>query len=127
MARTITGAWVAAMCAIVMASSARPGAAGPAKTAAKPKATTSVTLTGCLRADGNKFVLTHLQGEQAPKGRSWKTGFVKKTTRDIEVVSAASGPKLKDQVGHQVTLTGVKDSDTHVQARSIKRLGASCQ
>jgi hypothetical protein len=85
-----------------------------------------VTLTGCLHADGGKYVLTDLKGDKAPKGRSWKSGFIKKSTKDVEVVSAASGPKLKDHVGHQVTLTGVKNGDTHIQAKSIKHVAASC-
>ena len=86
----------------------------------------SVTLTGCLHADGGKYMLTDLKGDQAPKGRSWKSGWIKKSTKDVEVLTSKSGPKLKDHVGHQVTLTGVRNGETHIQAKSIKHVAASC-
>jgi len=118
---TLTGASVAVLGALLVL------AAQPAesRTAAKAAAE-SVTLTGCLHADGGKYVLTDLKGDKAPKGRSWKTGWVEKSTKDVEIVTAASGPKLKDHVGHEVTLTGVKNGETHIQAKSIKHVAASC-
>jgi len=70
MTRTITGAWVAALCAAVMMMAARTDAAAGKKPAAKAKE--SITLTGCLHADGGKYMLTDLKGDQAPKGRNWK-------------------------------------------------------
>jgi|SRR5213076_3274114 len=118
---TLTGASVAALGALLML------VAQPAESKTPTKGSNeSVTLTGCLHADGGKYMLTDLKGDKAPKGRSWKTGWVKKTTKDVQVVSTSSGPKLKDHVGHQVTLTGVRSGDTHVQARSIKHVAASC-
>ncbi len=118
---TLTGATVAALGALLML------AAQPAEvTAAKTTTAESVTVTGCLHADGGKYMLTDIKGNNAPKGRNWKTGFVTKTSKPIEVVSANSGPKLKDHVGHEVTLTGVRNSDTHMQARSIKHVATSC-
>lgn len=118
---TLTGASVAALGAVLMLS-AQPA---ESRTAAKP-ASQSITLTGCLHADGSKYVLTDLKGEKAPKGRNWKTGWITKTTKNVEVVSTSSGPKLKDHVGHQVTLTGVRNGDSHLQARSIRHVAASC-
>ena len=118
---TLTGASVAALGAVLMLS-AQPA---ESRTAAKP-ASQSITLTGCLHADGGKYVLTDLKGEKVPKGRNWKTGWITKTTKNVEVVSTSSGPKLKDHVGHQVTLTGVRNGDSHLQARSIKHVAASC-
>lgn len=117
---TLTGASVAALGALLML------AAQPADGKTPKKANESVTLTGCLQSSGSKYVLTDLKGDKAPKGRNWKTGFITKTTKDVEVVSSASGPKLKDHVGHQVTLTGVRNGETHVQARSIKQVSSSC-
>jgi len=118
---TLTGASVAAIGALLML------AAQPAESKTRPaKANESVTLTGCLHADGGKYMLTDLKGDRAPKGRNWKTAWITKSTKNIEIVSTSSGPKLKDHVGHQVTLTGVRNGDTHVQARSIKHVAASC-
>lgn len=117
---------------------AAPAKAAPAKgAAAKPAPATptaqeladarnAITLTGCLEADGRKFMLTDLEGSQAPKGRSWKTGFITKRTKDVEVVGSSSSVKLGDHLGHKVSVVGVKDGDTHLRARSIKQLATSC-
>ena len=120
---TLTGASVAALGALLVLA-AQPAEGRTSPTGAK--AAESVTLTGCLHADGGKYMLTDLKGDEAPKGRSWETGWVKKSTKDVEIVTAASGPKLKDHVGHEVTLTGVKNGETHIQAKSIKHVAASC-
>src|SRR5439155_20475896 len=108
---TFTGASVAALGALLLLA-AQPAESKTAAT--KAKASQSVTLTGCLHADGGKYTLTDLKGDKAPKGRNWKTGFITKTTKDVQVVTAASGPKLKDHVGHQVTLTGVRNGETQM-------------
>lgn len=153
MTRSITAAATAALCAILLltvqintSAQSKTAAKAPAK-AAPPKATpakaapakaaaakvvvapvepgNSVTLTGCLEAGGRKYMLTDLEGAKAPKGRSWKTGFVTKKSKDVEIV-ATSGVKLGDHLGHKVTVVGVRDGDTHLRARSIKQLAASC-
>ena len=117
----LTAASVAALGAMLML------AAQPAESRTATKAAAeSITLTGCLHADGGKYMLTDLRGDKAPKGRSWKSGWIKKSTKDVEVVTEKSGPKLKDHVGHQVTLTGVRKGETYMQARSIKHVAASC-
>ena len=106
-----------------------PAKAAPAKTAAARIAAAPVpgdTLTGCLEADGAKYKLTGLKGTEVPKGRSWKTGFITKKSKDVEVVGASAALKLKDHVGHKVSVVGVKDGDTHFQARSVKQLAGSC-
>ena len=116
---TLTGASVAALGALLML------VAQPAEstTTAKPKTSSeSITLTGCLHADGAKYKLTDLKGTE---GRSWKTAWITKSTKNVGVVTTSSGPKLKDHVGHQVTLTGVKNGD-NLQARSIKHVATSC-
>jgi hypothetical protein len=146
MARRIASAWIAAAaCAativtapsIVSAANQRPAAKKTtAAAASKPRAKAatppagptipSVTFTGCLEAHGAKYVLTDLQGSAAPKGRNWKTGFIKKSSKDVDVVSLSSTLKLKDHVGHQVAVTGVQDDDVHMKARSLKHLASSC-
>jgi len=76
--------------------------------------------------DGYHYEMTDLRGAQAPKARSWKTGFITKTTKTVEVVGASTTVRLNDHVGRQVTVVGMKDDDTHVKVSSIKRLSASC-
>ena len=142
MTRRMTAAGTAAVCATLLVTvqintSAQgrtppqaPAKAAPAKAAAAKvvvapvQSSNSVTLTGCLEADGRKYMLTDLEGTQAPKGRSWKTGFVTKKSKDMEVV-ATSGVKLGDHIGHKVSVVGVQNA-THLQARSIKQLAAFC-
>lgn len=150
MTRTMTAAGTAALCAIALLTmqintsaqsktpakapaktatakaapaKAAPAKAAPAKVAAAP--VDSITLTGCLEADGRKYMLTDLEGAQAPKGRSWKTGFVMKKSKDVEITSSSS-VKLGDHLGHKVSVVGVRNGDTHLQARSIKQIAASC-
>ena len=118
MTRMVTAGTLAAIGAIALAI-APLGAAAPA--------TTSTTMTGCLQADGGKYMLTKLEGADAPKSRSWKTGFIKKTAaKDVEVVGASSSLKLKDQVGRKVTVSGTRDGDVRFKAQSIKQIAKSC-
>ena len=114
-------------------------AAAPAKTAAAKaapaKATVkavpaaepigSITMTGCLHADGRKYMLTNLEGSQVPTGRNWKTAFVTKKSKDVEV-TPSPGVRLGDHLGRKVSVVGTRDGDTHLQARSIKQLTGSC-
>ena len=87
---------------------------------------TTVTITGCLeRADETTFRLRDTVGEDAPKSRSWKSGFLKKGSASIEVVDAAHRLKLPDHVGQKVTVTGTL-VDREMQVRSLSRVATSC-
>jgi hypothetical protein len=98
------------------------------KTAPVPKVPMT-TMTGCLKMDGNQYQLTNVEGARVEKGRSWKTGFITKSTKNVQVDGASSSVRLKDQVGHKVSVVGTqdtKDGETHLRASSIKRVSASC-
>ena len=114
MKRTIAAFCVAASIATAAA------AAGPAK---------SVTLTGCVRngAERNTFVLTKVEGADAPRSRGWKTGYLLKRRSDVAVVPAASAVRLKDHVGRRVTVSGTLEdkNGTRLKARSVRAL-SSC-
>jgi hypothetical protein len=87
--------------------------------------TPPVTITGCLERDGDGFRLKDTSGTDAPRSRSWKSGFLKKGPAPIDVVDAVSTLKLTDQVGQRVSVTGtLVDRDMH--ARTVRRVGASC-
>jgi hypothetical protein len=103
-----------------------PAATEPAAT--EPAATlAAVTITGCLeRADETTFRLKDTVGEDAPKSRSWKSGFLKKGSTSIEVVDAAHQLKLSDHVGQKVSLTGTL-VDREMQVRSLQRVSTSCE
>jgi hypothetical protein len=136
MARRTNAVWLAALGAglMMMAAQAHGAVAQKATTTQKPAAqktapapkVPTTTFTGCLKMDGNQFELTDVEGNQAEKGRNWKTGFVTKSTKNIQVVGASSSVRLKEQVGHKVTVVGTKDGETHLKASSIKRVAASC-
>jgi hypothetical protein len=85
-----------------------------------------VTLTGCLEHDNDAFRLKDTTGENAPKSRSWKSGFLKKKTPTIEVVDRANRLQLPDHVGERVVVTGML-VDREMQVRSLRRVATSCK
>jgi hypothetical protein len=110
---------LAAFCAAVAMSSV-------AVAAQKPK---TVTLTGCVRsaAERNVFVLTKVDGADAPRARGWKTGYLLKRPSNLEVVPGVSSIRLRDHVGRRVTVTGTLEQKDRAQirARTI-RIVSSC-
>jgi hypothetical protein len=113
----------------VTASNARTAVAGPepassAKTATAT-ATATATVSGCLERDGDSFRLKDVSGADAPKARSWKSGFLKKGPAAIEVVDGGRALKLSDQVGRRVSVTGVL-AGRELTAQSLRRVAATC-
>jgi len=106
--------------ATTTASAAAPAAASPSAAAAAAP----VTITGCLEVDKDGFRLKDTTGADAPKSRSWKSGFLKKGQAKIEL-SAAPGTNLATQVGRRVSVTGTLD-DRQMDVRSVRRMAASC-
>src|SRR5436190_5586173 len=89
------------------------------------KAPAIVTIAGCLERDGDGFRLKDVSGADAPKARSWKSGFLKKGTPSVDVVDATHALRLADQVGKRVSVTGAF-ADRELNARSLRRVAASC-
>ena len=117
--RTIAAIVVCAVNATVVAGAA---AKGKAKASA---ASPSVTVSGCLERDDSVFKLTETSGAQAPQERSWKTAFLTKRNSDLDVIEKSKRLKLKDHVGHRISLTGtVADHEMH--AASVRHLASSC-
>jgi len=96
---------------------------GDSPAAAKKPA--PVTITGCLERDDNSFRLKETVGENAPKSRSWKSGFLKKGPAPVAVVDASNRLKLPAHVGERVSVTGTL-VDREMQGRSLQRVAASC-
>ncbi len=95
----------------------------PAAASAETAAATPVTITGCLEASvsEDRFRLADTEGDNAPKARSWKSGFLKKRTAPVDLVGV--NPRaLEMHVGKKVSATGVltsrelKVSSVHVVA-----------
>ena len=105
-----------------------PSAAAPAAArASAPKAVAAtapiVTLTGCLERDDESFRLKDTDGADAPKSRSWKTGFLTKRKAAIEVADPAN--RLQSHIGERVSVTGVL-VDREMQVQSLKRVASTC-
>jgi hypothetical protein len=99
-------------------------AAGESGTSGTVRESATTTITGCLDGDGQRFELKDIAGTDVPKGRSWKSGFLKKGPKPIDVVDRA-GLDLSSHVGQRVTLSGTL-ADREMQVRSIRRVAASC-
>jgi hypothetical protein len=84
-----------------------------------------VTITGCLEQNDDRFRLKDTSGDNAPKSRSWKSGFLRKGPAPIQIVDASHRLKLTDHVGKRVTVTGVL-VDREMRARSVQRVAPSC-
>jgi hypothetical protein len=106
----------------------------PSATAAEPaSAETTGTITGsdlatvegCLVQDADQFRLKNTTGEEAPKGRSWKSGFLHKGSKPIDVLDSSHRLNLGRHVGERVAVTGVLDN-RELQGTALKRVSASC-
>jgi hypothetical protein len=84
-----------------------------------------VTITGCLEQADETFRLKDTTGADAPKARSWKSGFLKKGSASIAVVDSAHRLKLPTHVGQRVSVTGLL-VNREMQIRSLQRVAASC-
>ena len=119
-AAKVTAATPGAKPAVVTAS-AKPAAADlPANAVAETLEV--ITLTGCLQHDDGTFRLKDTASEDAPKSRSWKSGFLKKRAASVEIVDSANRLGLPTHVGQRVTVTGVL-LRKEMRARAVQRLG----
>ena len=111
------------------AASAAPATATPAL-AATSIATVEpapVTITGCLEVSVNadEFRLTDTQGFDAPKSRSWKSGFIKKHSAPVMLVDVADSHATQAQVGKRVAVTGHLASN-QLSVGSLRVVSPSC-
>jgi hypothetical protein len=110
-------------------ASAAPAHAAPAL-ASTPVAIVEpapVTITGCLEVSVNadEFRLTDTQGLDAPKSRSWRTGFIKKHSAPVMLVELADAHSLQTQVGKRVAATGHLASN-ELRVSSLRVVAPSC-
>jgi hypothetical protein len=97
--------------------------APPATPSTAQAAQAAATITGCLEKHGDGFRLNDTSGADAPKSRSWKFGFLKKGSADVDLVNA--GTATAKHVGTRVRVTGTLD-DHLMRVRSINRVADSC-
>jgi hypothetical protein len=84
-----------------------------------------VTITGCLEREDEAFRLTDTTGTDAPKSRSWRSGFLKKHATAVDLVDAGGAARLPKYVGQRVAATGVL-VNREMQVHSLQRLATSC-
>lgn len=102
-----------------------------AKIAARPQGAETateaepVTIEGCLVQDDATFRLKNTSGEDAPKGRSWKSFGLHKGSKTLDVVDARHRLNLAGHVGERVSVTGMLD-DKELQGSAIRRVAESC-
>jgi hypothetical protein len=128
-ARTASAAPPPAAASVPVATPAADAIVAPvaaAESTANAPVQKPVTITGCLERDAENFRLKDTTGENAPKARSWKSGFLKKGSASVEVVDAANKVKLPSHVGQRVSVTGTL-VDREMLVRSLQRVSASCK
>ena len=85
-----------------------------------------VTISGCLEQDDERFRLKDTTGDNAPKGRSWRSGFLRRSASTIDVIDQADRHHLPTYVGQRVSVTGML-VDREMQVRSVSIVAESCQ
>jgi outer membrane biosynthesis protein TonB len=114
--------------------SAKPAEATPVMTSAKAlesrPATTqdgeesvAATISGCLIRDDGMFQLKDTAGDQAPKSRSWKSGFIKKGSARVDLIDASN--RLAPHVGYRITVSGPL-TDREMQVHLVRGTTERC-
>ena len=104
----------------------------PAAASAGPTGTASaaqnkpVSITGCLQHAGDGFVLKNAEGAAVSKTRSWKSGFLRRSSPSVDLLDAGNDARLASHVGQRVAVTGPL-AGGEMQVQSLRRLAASCQ
>jgi hypothetical protein len=91
-----------------------------------PEPTTPAsTISGCVESNDGSLWLTDTSGADAPKSRSWKSGFFKKRSARVEITDASHTLQLSSYIGQRVAATGTL-VDRELRAHSLKRVAGSC-
>jgi hypothetical protein len=99
----------------------------PPLVAAGTGGTLPVTITGCLEVsvDQDEFRLTDTEGVDAPKSRSWRSGFLKKRSAPVALVAPPDRLALQTHVGRRVAATGLLSSHD-LKVSALRVVGSSC-
>jgi hypothetical protein len=114
--------------AVAPSTAPAPAATGTAGTpeTISPAATKPVSITGCLQRNDRGFLLKDTEGADAPKSRSWKSGFIKRSPSSVMLNDKANAAHLASYVGQRVSVTGPL-TDREMRVTSLRRVAASCQ
>jgi hypothetical protein len=103
----------------------KPAPVAPTSSPAREEDDAPVTLTGCLAYENQTFRLKDVSGADAPKSRSWRSGFLRKRASPVELMDARGTLSLASHVGQRVAATGTL-TEREMRVRSLQRLSASC-
>jgi hypothetical protein len=89
--------------------------------------TAPVTITGCLEVSvsQDEYRLTDTEGLDAPKSRSWKTGFLKRRAAPVSLIEPSDRTALRKNVGRRVAATGTLNS-RDLKVSTLRVVGPSC-
>jgi hypothetical protein len=111
--------------AAMLAASAAAAGADSGPTIPPTAKSAPITITGCLAREDAAYKLKDTTGDNAPKARNWKSGFLKKGPAPLELYDTANRVKLPAHVGQRVSVTGeLRDREMYV--RSLKPVSTSC-
>jgi hypothetical protein len=87
-----------------------------------------VTLTGCLETSVNRdeFRLSDTEGANAPRSRSWRTGFLTKRSAPVALIESSDPQGMLGQVGKRVAATG-QLVDREMKVSSVRVVSNSCE
>ncbi len=108
----------------VDASAAAPSASAVPGSSSALSAT--VTVAGCLERSDKGFRLKNTSGADAPKSRSWKTGFFTKRSASIDLSDQRGSAYLAEHLGERVSVTGAL-IDREIIVHSLRSVSASCK
>jgi hypothetical protein len=102
-------------------------ATAPPSVAIGTGGTLPVTITGCLEVSvgQDEFRLTDTEGVDAPRSRSWRSGFLKKRSAPVALVEPSDRLALQSHVGRRVAATGLLSSH-ELKVSAVRVVGASC-
>jgi hypothetical protein len=84
----------------------------------------SVTISGCLDHDGTSAWLKDVSGIDAPRSRSWRSGFLKKSSPRIALVDGPASASAYD--GRRVSVKGVL-VDREMRVSSMNPIEGDCK
>ena len=99
----------------------------PASVSTGTGGTGPVTITGCLEVsvDQDEFRLTDTEGVDAPRSRSWRTGFLKKRSAPVALAEPDDRLALRTHVGRRVAATGLLTS-RDLKVSALRDVGPQC-
>jgi hypothetical protein len=102
-----------------------PAVSAPAVASTEKPGLAPVTITGCLEMSvgEDEYRLTDTDGADAPKSRSWRTGFLRKRSAPVALVEPLDQQALHAQVGKRVAATGLLTS-RDLRVSSLRVVGA---